>query len=200
MASIRAIVLQPWWRGYLLGTAAAQWPSSNTLEGLAMIHGASLPAFTLLHTVISLIGLFTGAVVVTLMLRGRKSPVWTAMFLAATVVTSVTGFMFPSASFGPAHVAGVISLAMLAIAIFALYGRQIAGVWRPVFIVAALAALYLNVFVGVLQAFQKVPGFRAMATQSELPFMVAQTGVLIFFVAIGVIALFRYRPLGRVAA
>jgi hypothetical protein len=181
--------------------AAAQWLSSNNLEGLAMIHGLSLPAFTLLHIIISLIGLFTGAVVVTLMLRGRKSPVWTAMFLATTVVTSVTGFMFPSASFGPAHITGVLSLAVLAIAIFALYGRSLAGIWRPVFIVAALAALYLNVFVGVLQAFQKIPGFRAMApTQSELPFIVAQTGVLTFFAAVGAIALLRYRPLGRVAA
>jgi hypothetical protein len=175
--------------------------SSNNLEGLAMIHGLSLPAFTLLHIIISLFGLFTGAVVVTLMLRGRKSPVWTAMFLATTVVTSVTAFMFPSASFGPAHITGIISLAVLAIAIFALYGRRLAGIWRPVFIVAALAALYLNVFVGVLQAFQKIPGFRAMApTQPELPFIVAQTGVLTLFAAIGVIALLRYRPLGRVAA
>ena len=86
-----------------------------------MVFGLSLPSFTLLHIIISLIGLFTGAVVVTLMLRGRKSPVWTAMFLATTVVTSVSGFMFPSPSFGPAHVLGIASLAVLAIAIYALY-------------------------------------------------------------------------------
>jgi hypothetical protein len=166
-----------------------------------MIYGWSLPSFTLLHIIISLIGLFTGAVVITLMLRGRKSPVWTAMFLATTVVTSVTGFMFPSPSFGPAHMLGIISLAVLAIAIYALYGPRLAGIWRAVFIVTALVALYLNVVVGVLQAFRKVPGFHAMApTQSELPFIVAQTLVLTFFAAIGIIALFRYRPQGRVVA
>jgi hypothetical protein len=166
-----------------------------------MIYGLSLPSFTLLHIIISLIGLFTGAVFVTLMLRGRKSPVWTAVFLATTVVTSGSGFMFPSPSFGPAHVLGIISLAVLAIAIYALYGPRPVGIWRAVFIVTALAALYLNVVVGVLQAFRKVPGFYAMApTQSELPFIVAQTLVLTLFVAIGIIALLRYRCLGRVVA
>jgi hypothetical protein len=163
-----------------------------------MVFGLPLPSFTLLHIIISLIGLFTGAVAITLMLRGRKSPVWTAMFLATTVVTSVSGFMFPSPSFGPAHVLGIASLAVLAIAIYALYGPRLAGIWRALFIVTALAALYLNVVVGVLQAFQKVPGFQAMApTQTELPFIVAQTLVLTFFVVIGTVALFRYRALGR---
>jgi hypothetical protein len=166
-----------------------------------MIYGLSLPSFTLLHIIISVIGLFTGAVVVTLMLRGRKSPTWTVMFLATTVVTSVTGFMFPSVSFGPAHITGVISLAVLAIAIFALYAGRLAGIWRPVFVATALAALYLNVVVGVLQAFRKIPGFHSMApTQSELPFVVVQTVVLTIFGVMGVVALFRFRPLGRVIA
>src|SRR5690349_12834985 len=122
-----------------------------------MIVGLSVAAFTLLHVIISLVAIAAGVVVVAAMVSGTASRSWTALFLATTILTSVTGFMFPSTSFGPPHVVGLISLVVLAVAVFALYLKRLSGLWRPAYIVTTIAALYLNVFVGVVQAFQKIP-------------------------------------------
>jgi hypothetical protein len=129
-------------------------------------------------------------VVVLAMCNGRRVPGWTALFLISTVLTSVTGFLFHSAAFGPPHVVGVISLLVLAIAVIALYVNRLAGAARWLYIASAILALYLNVFVGVVQAFQKVSFLHALApTQKEPPFLVAQLLVLVFFVFVALIAL-----------
>jgi hypothetical protein len=155
-----------------------------------MILGMSTAAFTTLHVIISLIGIASGMVVVLAMCNGRRVPGWTALFLISTVLTSVTGFLFHSAAFGPPHVVGVISLLTLAIAVIALYVNRLAGAARWLYIVSAILALYLNVFVGVVQAFQKVSFLHALApTQKEPPFLVAQLLVLVFFVFVALIAL-----------
>jgi hypothetical protein len=118
-----------------------------------------------------------------------------ALFLLTTVATSVTGFMFHFASFGPPEIVGVISLVVLSVAILAVYAFKLAGSWRWIYVAAAVCALYLNVFVGVVQTFQKVPFFHALApTQTELPFIVAQGVVLIAFVALGIAAARKYHP------
>ena len=159
-----------------------------------MIIGMSEHAFTVLHTIISLVGIFSGLFVLVAMLGGRTS-VQTSLFLVSTVLTSVTGFMFPSANFGPPQIVGVISLVVLAFAIAALYLGHLAGAWRWIYVVTAVLALYLNVFVGVVQTFQKVPFFHALApTQTELPFIVAQGVVLIAFVTLGIAAARKYHP------
>jgi hypothetical protein len=129
------------------------------------------------------------------MLGAKRLDGWTALFLATTVLTSVTGFFFHSASFGPPHVVGVISLAVLAVAILALYLYRLTGAWRWIYIVGAVVALYLNVFVGVVQAFQKLPALAALApTQSEPPFLVAQLVVLAAFVLLRITAVKRFHP------
>jgi hypothetical protein len=155
-----------------------------------MILGMSTAAFTTLHVIISLIGIAAGLIVVLAMCNGRRVSGWTALFLSTTVLTSVTGFMFHSAAFGPPHVIGVISLVILAIAIVALYVKHLAGAARWLYIVSAILALYLNAFVGVVQAFQKVTPLHALApTQKEAPFLVAQLLLLVFFVCVALIAL-----------
>jgi hypothetical protein len=160
-----------------------------------MILGLSTSSFTMLHVIISLVGIFSGAVVVFGWLGGRNSEGWAALFLAATVLTSVTGFLFHSASFGPPHVVGIISLVVLAAAICARYVFRLAGAWRWVYVVGATIALYLNAFVGVVQAFQKLPFLEPLApTQSEPPFLIAQIVVLAIFVILGVVSLKRFRP------
>jgi hypothetical protein len=160
-----------------------------------MIIGLSLPAFTLLHVIISLIGIGTGLVALIGLCGGRVLAGWTGIFLVTTVLTSVTGFMFPIASFGPPEIIGVISLASLAIAIVALYVYKTRGAWRWLYVVYAILALYLNVFVGVVQAFQKVPLLHPLApTGTEPPFVMAQGVVLLVFVALGVAALKRFHP------
>jgi hypothetical protein len=160
-----------------------------------MILGMSLSAFTALHVVLSLIGIGAGCVVLFGMLGSKRLPGWTALFLATTVLTSVTGFLFPFERLLPSHVFGIISLVVLAIALFALYGRHLAGSWRWIYVVGAAVALYLNSFVGVFQAFLKIPAVHALApTQAEPPFAVAQGTVLLAFIVLTVLAVRAFRP------
>jgi len=160
-----------------------------------MILGMSIATFTLVHVVLSLVGIFAGLVVVFGMLGSKKLDGWTALFLATTVLTSVTGFFFPFDKILPSHIVGIISLVVLAGAILALYALHLAGPWRWIYVVSAVLALYLNVFVGVVQAFQKVPLLASLApTQSEPPFLIAQAVVLVIFVVLGIAAVRSFHP------
>jgi len=163
-----------------------------------MILGMSTSTFTLVHVVLSVIGILSGLVVLFGMFASRRFEGWTGLFLATTVLTSATGFLFHSEKFGPPHVVGVISLAVLAIAIVALYAFRLKGFWRWIYVACAVLALYLNVFVGVVQAFLKVPFLNALApTQSEPPFAVAQALVLVIFIALGIFAVRWFHPEGK---
>jgi hypothetical protein len=155
----------------------------------------SVATFTFVHVVISLIGIATGLVVLAAMLRGKRLPAWTAVFLATTILTSVTGFAFPFDRFLPSHWFGVISLVVLAVTLLALYAFRLAGPWRWLFVAAAVVALYLNVFVAVVQAFQKLAFLQPLApTQSEAPFLLAQLVVLAVFIVLGILAARRFQP------
>jgi len=160
-----------------------------------MILGMSTASFTLLHVILSLVGIAAGIVVVFGMLAARRLDGWTALFLATTVLTNVTGFMFHSAHFGPPHVIGLLSLLLLVLAILARYSYHMAGSWRWIYVITAVISLYLNVFVGVVQAFQKLPLLQPLApTGTEPPFAVAQGLVLLAFVVLTVLALKRFYP------
>jgi hypothetical protein len=157
-----------------------------------MISGMS--TFTLIHVVISLVAIVSGFVVLFGLIAGKRLDGWTGLFLATTVATSVTGFGFPIHGFTPGLGLGVISLLVLAVAIFARYARQLTGVWRRVYVVAAVAALYFNFFVLIVQSFQKVPALKALApTQTELPFALAQLVALVAFIVLGSQATIRFR-------
>lgn len=160
-----------------------------------MILGMSLSTFTLLHVIISLVAIVAGIVVVLGMLGSNRLPGTTALFLATTVLTSVTGFFFPFTRLLPSHVVGVISLVILAIAIVALYFCRLAGAWRWIYVSTAVLALYLNVFVLVVQAFQKISFLKPLApTQSEPPFIAAQGVTLLIFIVLGVLAVRSFHP------
>jgi hypothetical protein len=160
-----------------------------------MVLGMSISTFTTLHVIISLIGIASGMIVLFGLLTERRFAAFTALFLATTVLTSVTGFLFPSTSFDAADVVGTISLVILAIAILAYYVFRLTGIWRWTYILNAVAALYLNVFVAVVQSFQKLPLLRPLApTQTEPPFVVAQVIVLVIFAVLGIMAVKRYHP------
>ena len=151
----------------------------------------------LLHVALSLVGIATGLVVAWGLLAARPLPGWTANFLATTVLTSVTGYFLPADRILPSHIVGAISLVLLALALAALYAYRLNGAWRWIYVSTAVAALYLNVFVLVFQAFLKVPALRALApTQSEPAFKLTQAVVLIAFIAIGVLAVRRFHPAG----
>jgi len=149
--------------------------------------------FTVVHVVLSLLGIFSGVIVLFGMFRSQRLHGWTALFLATTVLTSVTGFFFPRDHLLPSHIVGVISLVVLAVAILALYGYRLARSWRWIYVASAGVALYLNVFVGVVQAFQKLPFLQPLApTQSEPPFLITQLVVLALFVGLTIVAVIRF--------
>jgi hypothetical protein len=144
---------------------------------------------TFVHVVISLVGIISGLVVAFGLLAGRRLDGWTAIFLITTVATSVTGFFFPFHGITPGDAVGIISLVVLAVAILARYRRHLAGGWRRTYAISAVVALYLNVFVLVVQLFEKVPSLHALAPKgSEPPFVVTQVIVMALFVVLGIAA------------
>ena len=162
-----------------------------------MILGLSVALFTELHTLISLIGIVTGLVFLIAYLRGRWLGGWNLWFLVFTILTSVTGFPFllVRPTIGPPHIVGVISLVDLAIALVALYQFKRVGIWRPIYTITAVFALYLNCFVLVVQSFQKIPFLHPLApTGAEPPFAIAQGIVLVFFAVMIIGAIRRFRP------
>ena len=159
-----------------------------------MILGMSLGTFTIVHTAISLIGIASGLVVAYGLLGGKRVEKWTALFLLTTVLTSVTGYFFPVEHILPSHKVGAISLLVLAIALLARYSFRMAGAWRRTYVVSAMIALYLNVFVLVAQLFMKVPALHAMApTGQEPPFLISQLVVLVVFIWLSTAAVKRFR-------
>jgi hypothetical protein len=152
-----------------------------------------LKIYTMVHVLISLLGIYSGLVVLLGMIAGKGLDVWTKFFLATTVATSVTGFFFPFRGFTPGLAVGILSLMVLAVTIFARYVRQLKGSWCQAYVMSAVFALYLNVVVLVVQLFQKVPILKTLApTQSEAPFVIAQATLLIGFVVLGVAAVKRF--------
>ncbi len=165
-----------------------------------MILGMTTETFTLLHVLLSVVGILAGLIVLGGLIGGKRLGVWNGLFLSTTVATSATGYAFPTAGLTPAQVIGALSLAALALAILADYRFRLAGGWRRVYVVGASVALYFNVFVLVVQAFQKVPMLKdAAPTQSEAPFAAAQTAVLALFVGLTVSAVRNFRDASRLS-
>jgi hypothetical protein len=166
-----------------------------------MVLGMSVATLTLVHVVISLIAIVAGLVVMFGLLGSKQMPGLTAIFLLFTILTSVTGFLFPFKELLPSHIFGIISLILLALACVALYVMKLSGAWRPIYIVTAMTSLYLNVFVLVVQSFLKIPALQALAPSvppappSGPVFAVVQGIVLVLFV-VAVIAIWRrFRPM-----
>ena len=155
-----------------------------------------LPPFTFIHTAISLVGIFTGLMVLFGgWLANRELSGWTSWFLTSTVLTSVTGFFLPAPHFMPSHAVGILSLLILAVTLFAFYAKHLAGAWRRTYVITAVVALYLNVFVLVAQLFAKVPALKELApTQTETPFKLAQGVVFVAFIVLGALAASRFHP------
>ena len=154
-----------------------------------------LQTYTILHVIISLVAIGAGFIVVFGLLGSQRMEGLTATFLIATILTNLTGFAFPFQKFLPSHAVGAISMVVLLFACLALYYHRLAGSWRWIYVVSAVAALWFNVFVLIAQAFQKIAVLQPLApTQSEPPFQIAQAVVLLAFVALGWLAVRRYHP------
>jgi hypothetical protein len=160
-----------------------------------MILGMSLATYTVVHVVISLIGIGSGLIVLFGLLNGKLLGAWNGLFLVTTILTSITGFFFPNSKITPGIVIGILSLIVLAIAVAALYAFHLKGGWRITYVVTSMIALYFNTFILVVQLFEKVPAIHALApTQTEAPFKIAQLFLLVLFVVaiIGAARKFRH--------
>jgi hypothetical protein len=145
--------------------------------------------------IISLVGIVSGLVVLFGMFGAHRLPGWTALFLLTTILTSVTGFLFPGTTLTPARIFGIISLVVLLPTVIGLYVFHLHGLWRWIYTGGAVIALYLNVFVLVVQSFAKIPFLQPLApTQSEPPFLITEAVVLAIFVVFGILALVRFHP------
>jgi hypothetical protein len=159
-----------------------------------------LTIFTLIHVLLSLVGIVSGLVVMLGFVVNRKLGASATVFLSTTVATSVTGFGFPFVRFTPAHALGILSLLVLTVAIVAQYGFKLMRSWRGIYVVTTMVALYFNVFVLVVQSFEKVATLRALApTQSEPPFAITQLILLVLFVVLAIVGVIRFQNGGRPA-
>jgi hypothetical protein len=160
-----------------------------------MVFGMSLATYTLIHVIISLIGIGSGLVVLFAMFGGKRLDGITALFLATTALTSLTGFGFPFEHVTPGIVLGILSLIVLAIAIPARYSLRMVGKWRVIYVVTAVTALYFNCFVLIAQSFLKIPALHALAPKgNEPPFAIGQGILLVLFIVAGIRAVKKFRP------
>ncbi len=151
--------------------------------------------FTVFHVLLSLIGIFSGFLAVFGMIAGKRLDGWTALFLTTTALTSITGFFFPFHGVTPGIIVGIVSLAILAVAIPARYVKHLAGAWRKIYAVTASIALYLNVFVLVAQLFMKVPALHALAPNgNEPPFLISQAVLMAIFIVLTIAAAIKFHP------
>jgi len=154
-----------------------------------------LHIYTIIHTLLSLVAIFTGFAVLFGLLAGNRLDGWTKWFLITAVATTATGFFFPFHGITPGIKLGIISLIVLVVTIYAHYAKHLAGAWRWIYAIGAVLTLYFNVFVAIVQSFEKIPALHAMApTQTEQPFKLTQLSVLGLFVVLGFVAAIRFRP------
>jgi hypothetical protein len=160
-----------------------------------MILGMSLHAFTQFHVALSLIGILAGLITLLGMFGSKPLNAITALFLVTTVLTSLTGFLFPFQGVTPGIVIGILSIIVLILAIFARYTFRYSGPWRWIYVVCSIIALWFNVFIFIVQSFEKIPGIHDLApTQTEPPFKITQLVVLIAFIVLGIRAVKKFHP------
>lgn len=159
---------------------------------------SAMTSLVVVHTLLSLAGIVAGFAVLYGFVTANRLDTWTAAFLAATAATSLVGFLFASEQTLPLHKLGITSLVVVAAAFTARYVYKLAGMWRTIFVAAAVLALYLNVFLGIVQAFRKIPALHALApTQTEPPYLTAQFLALVLFIVGGIVCAIRFHPAPR---
>jgi hypothetical protein len=160
-----------------------------------MTWGIPTHVFLQIHVALSLVALVAGLVVLYGLLNRKFLSGWTALFLVTIILTSVTGFPLPPFGLDPPRMVGILSLVLLAIAVLAIYVFRVSGPWRWIFVITAMTALYLDAFVGVIQAFAKLSFLHELApTGSEPPVLIVQVVVLVIFVVLGFLAVRRFHP------
>ena len=158
-----------------------------------MIAYAATHPFTIVQVAISLAGIAAGFVVMARMIRDRPLGQANILFLAATIATTLTGFLFPIHGFDPALGVGIVSTLVLGVALWSLGIARLKGAARPAYAMTASAAFYLNMFVAIVQVFQKVPSLRGGdPAHPPPPFIAVQAATLVCFVIAGIYATRRF--------
>lgn len=148
--------------------------------------GLSFHAFTFVHVMLSLVGIVAGLFVVGGFTAGRRLDGWIGIFLVTTLLTNITGFLFPFTRLLPSHILGGLSLVIIPVSMFALYGKHLKGSWKKIFVLTAVTALYFNVFVLIAQMFTKIPSFIVLSPTQQSPiFGASQLVLLVMFILIG---------------
>jgi hypothetical protein len=162
-----------------------------------MVLGLPIATFKLIYVIVSLFAMFAGVMLVRDMRKMRPLGIWNPLFFAATIITCGAGFLFPPNTFGPPQKVCTIALAVLALGLFALTATRMNGLWRWIYAICVIGALYLNVFMGITQAFERIPVLHRYApTDSEPPYIAAQFLVFLAFLVVGFIAARRFRATG----
>lgn len=157
---------------------------------------SGIAALTLFHVVLSLIAIVAGVVLARGLLAGRRNDRWTHIFMVTTAITVLTGFVFPYRGFTPGIGVGIVCVLVFIPTALARYRFQMAGLWRPVFIVGALALFYFNCLVFVVQSFQKIPPLNALAPTGAEPVVgIVQAIVFVAFLVVGFFSVRRFRPM-----
>jgi hypothetical protein len=160
-----------------------------------MILGMSTGLFTGIHVFLSLVGIITGFILIFGMIGGKTLPKWAAWFFVTNILTDVTGFLFPFKGITPGIIIGALSLVLLAVAMIGYYGKRLAGSWRARYVITTAVALWFNVFVLIVQSFEKIGPLKAIApTQAAPPFGITQLAALILMIILTVVAYRRFRP------
>ena len=162
-----------------------------------MVLGLPIATFKLIYVCISLFAMFSGIMVVRDMRKMRPLGIWNPLFFASTVLTCAMGYLFPPGTFGPPQKVCSIALGLLALALFARYATRLNGLWRWIYGICVVGALYLNVFMGITQAFERIEVLHRYAPKgTEPPLIAAQVIVLLGFLVFGFIAASRFRSTG----
>ena len=159
-----------------------------------MILGLSTAQFTELHVLVSLVGIAAGLLALFGLLGGKLYRLLTTLFLLTTVLTSVTGFLFPIHRVTPGIILGILSMIALLLAIWALYIGKLEGAWRGTYVITSTLALWFNFFVLIAQSFAKIPPLRAIAPSQASPaFGITEGAVLLLFLWLTVRAFMGFR-------
>lgn len=158
-----------------------------------MVFGMSLETYTLIHVIISLVGIVSGLIVLFGMLANKRLDGLTAIFLVTTALTSLTGFGFPFKGVTPGIILGALSIVVLALSIPARYTFHMSGKWRSIYVITAVIALYFNCFVLVAQTFQKKI-LHTTQPPSGPAFAITQGIVLALFTVWGCMAVKKFHP------
>jgi hypothetical protein len=160
-----------------------------------MILGMSTGLFTGIHVFLSLVGIVTGFIVMFGMIGGKKLPKWAAWFFVTNILTDVTGFLFPFKGITPGIIIGALSLVVLLVAMIGYYGKRLTGGWRARYVITVAVALWFNVFILIVQSFEKIAALKEIApTQASPPFGIAQLCALVLLIILTTLAFRRFRP------